>query len=174
MSKNNYGGTMKTINILVFIIGMFFSIITYSDVVLYDLNMFKKNYIGEQGNLNKNFKILKDLEEQALLGDPEMQYEMSKIFINGEFIKKDSISREIWLKKSADGDFSNAQYELANLLLERGDVDLALFYFLKCANQGDIRAIKKITYLYRESLDYIAKNTAEAITLYGSENRPLI
>ncbi|MDQ7003777.1 MAG: tetratricopeptide repeat protein [Ghiorsea sp.] len=91
----------------------------------------------------------------ALQGDQEAQYQLSRMYKQGQGVDKDDILALNWMKKAASNGLAKAQFMYANmLLLERGleqdNAKEVLHWYKKSAEQTHPQAMLKLATLYFE------------------------
>jgi len=89
----------------------------------------------------------------AELGHPVAQYNLAMMYANGEFVNVDYQQAVYWFRKSAQQDFSPAQYRLGELYYFnrgglKGDLAKAVALFTKAAEQNDPEAQMNLAILY--------------------------
>lgn len=121
----------------------------------------------DQDNTGDHSKPIDVLLKQAEQGDAMAQHEYAARLIAGEGIKKDFASGVMWLRKSAQQGYLDAQYDLGILLSRSDDPDYngALQWLLKAAGKGHARAAYAIGQIYADGLG-VDKDEQEAVRWY--------
>lgn len=105
-----------------------------------------KIYFSFPDNIN-------DLEYIASQGDVIAQAELGYIFYVGKDIPANYEKAEYWLKKSANGDLlvnHQSKNLLAALYEDKGDIDSAIFWYKKAAENGFIDSQINLGLLYEK------------------------
>ena len=109
---------------------------------------------ANEGNRNsllmaeKNEVMFKHLQELALQGNPDAQFNLGKIFCWGIGTETDALAAAGWFEKSLDGGLANSAVELARLYnhggknLERNQ-NRAFEYYRLAAGYGDTGAMRE-------------------------------
>jgi len=92
------------------------------------------------------------------------QFELGELFRIGQIIPQDTEEAGRWIRLSADQGYSDAQYELALMLLNETDAPKEAFEYLKsAANQNHPDANYKLYELYVTGLPSVKKDDEEAL-----------
>jgi TPR repeat protein len=118
-------------------------------------------------NTGDHSKPVEALLKQAEQGDAMAQHEYAARLIAGEGIKKDFANGVVWLRKSAQQGYLDAQYDLGILLSRSDDPDYsgALQWLRKAASKGHARAAYAIGQIYADGLG-VDKDEQEAVRWY--------
>jgi TPR repeat protein len=107
---------------------------------LYDCDTLK-------GNAPKGLALM---TEAAEAGDELAQHNLSRMYANGRFVKKDKEKSEFWLMKAARQNKVGAMLDLALLLCERNPADTnARNIFIHLARMGNARALVNLYIRYK-------------------------
>jgi uncharacterized protein len=86
--------------------------------------------------------------KQAKSGDAKEQFELSRLYRNGEGVEEDDKEADYWLGKAAENGGAQAQVELGESFVEQKDYAAAFSWFLKAAQAGDATAQSWTAELY--------------------------
>jgi len=88
----------------------------------------------------------------ATQGNSKAQYRIGYMYLNGLYVRQDSIQARIWFERSAGQGDPNAQNDLGALYLNgqgiRQNLDLAMQWFQRSANQNNATAKYNMGLLY--------------------------
>lgn len=126
----------------------------------YHLGMFYNNGIGTQKNIKEAYKwFLKS----GTANDPLGAYKLG-CYYNGqagnvvEYNKEKAFRYKLF---SAKAGYSLAQYDVGLMYLEKGDVEMAIDYFILAAKQGFSPALRILANLYYQGV-IVERNMAKA------------
>jgi localization factor PodJL len=112
---------------------------------------------GPSASAPPSSEAIKTLEANAQRGDVKAQYLLSKRFAEGGGVARDPAKAVEWLRKSAQGGFPAAQYQLGTLS-ERGsngvarDPVQARVWYEKAALNGNRKAMHNLAVLHAEGI----------------------
>jgi hypothetical protein len=112
---------------------------------------------------------VKWLRKAAELGQGCAQYDLGRMFLDGELVKQDYVEAAKWLRKAAEGGYGDSHYQLGRLYLEglgvRQDDTEAAKLFCKGAELGDSECRKAFVDLYKKDV-YLREDECELVKLF--------
>ena len=108
---------------------------------------------------------MEELTEKARRGDPQAQYELGICYQHGTDVPLDGFKAEEWLRRAAEQNHAEAQYELGLNADQRGNSEDALKWYRKAAEQKYAPAINDLGWCYLNGLG-IGKDEKKAVELF--------
>ena len=110
-----------------------------------------------------------ELRVRADQGNADVQFNLGRMYQNGQGVAKDEVEAVKWYRKAADQGDANAQYNLGNMYrtgqgVAKDEVE-AVKWFRKAADQGDARAQFNLGLMY-DTGQGVAKDEVEAVKWY--------
>jgi len=107
---------------------------------------------------------------QPTITDPKEQYELARNLQRGIGVEKNPSEAIVWLRRSADQDYTRAQLALGKAY-ENGDgvtkdAADAFGWYRRAAVRGNVEAQVKVAQYYKDGIG-VAKDVAEALVWYG-------
>lgn len=106
-------------------------------------------------NIDKNID-LKKIENCALIGHRDRQFDLAMAYLNGNGVEKDIEKSFYWMSKSADKGLSGAQnmmawYYRTGTIVEQNDTK-AFYWVQKAADSGSINAKNNLAFYYQNGI----------------------
>lgn len=108
--------------------------------------------------------VVKDFDEiqrKAENGNAEAQFQLGRIYHNGDGIEPNFNKAVYWYKKAAQQGYVDAQINLGSCYDENEDFDSAFYWNMEAAKQGSPIGQTNVGYYYRSG-DGVAKDYAKA------------
>jgi uncharacterized protein len=101
---------------------------------------------------------IEDLQELSDRGDAKGLYELGVLYNIGVGVQKNKSKAESYFLKASEKGHPGAQYQLGLILKEKGNIDAAVYWLEKAANNKDIKAQYLLGSIYEKGeiadLDY--------------------
>ena len=123
-------------------------------------------YLSGSGIPKDATKGMRCLEKASENGNLSSNLTLGEIYSNGLFdIKKDNVLARKWLLKIAERENADAQYQLGLLALNENDVDGAVSWYVKSADNGCALASFSLGYLFFQGTR-VQKDVDKALQYY--------
>lgn len=105
------------------------------------------------------------VHNNAKRGEIVAQATLGYLYLAGEFVGEDHSKAEFWLKKAADGNDAEAQFNLAYLYQKLGKVNDSIFWYRKSAQLNYSKAQLNLALLLGDQSDFDVNEIVELLEM---------
>ncbi|WP_447888963.1 tetratricopeptide repeat protein [Serratia fonticola] len=127
--------------------------------------LFSDVYAGSDSTLSK--LAISELQQKAEQGNVQAQYLLGRRYLEAKGVERDHEKGYFWIKKAAEKNNADAQYDIASDYENQRDINNALIWYKKSAHNGNTTAMFSLGALYRAGMYGIAEDNQEAFKWFN-------
>lgn len=109
-------------------------------------SLFSDVYAGSDSTLSK--LAITELQQKAEQGDAQAQYLLGRRYYEAKGVERDHEKGKFWINKAAENNNADAQSDIAFDYENQRDIDNAIIWYKKSADNGSDRAMFNLGLIY--------------------------